>query len=65
MPTLCTEYELLSAPTAEKLSELVNERLAEGWQPHGSPFALGRDLYQAVVLDSEHDKRLRKTSGDG
>jgi hypothetical protein len=65
MPNSCTEYLLLSAPTADRLSELVNERLAEGWQPHGSPFARGRDIYQAVILDPDYEKRLRKTSEDG
>jgi hypothetical protein len=65
MPTFCTEYSLLSATTAKKLSKLVSERLAEGWEPHGSPFARGKDFYQAVILKKEAGKRLRKTSGDG
>ncbi len=34
---LLKKYELLTAPTPEKLNEQVNALLNEGWQPHGSP----------------------------
>ena len=34
---LCREYELIEASWASKLSSLVNEKLAEGWELHGSP----------------------------
>jgi hypothetical protein len=32
------EYELLAAPTVQELSELVNEKLNDGWVLYGYPF---------------------------
>ena len=58
-------YALIEAPTADSLSQLVSVRLAEGWQPYGEPFARKGQFFQAVALEHEVTKRLRKTSEDG
>ena len=60
-----SEYQLVSAPTAEKLSELVNAKLAEGWLLYRGPFAENVQISQAIILKRKADKRLRKTIGDG
>jgi len=60
-----SKYRLVSAPTAEKLSELLCGKLAEGWLLYRGPFAENGQLFQAMILKGKLDKRLRKTSGDG
>ena len=57
-------YELISAPYPAELSEAVNAKLAQGWQPFGHPFADNGEFYQAVVGKLPDDKRLRKTTAD-
>jgi hypothetical protein len=58
------EYGLLSASDSQQLAAKVNERVAEGWQPHGSPFGRPGALFQAVVLSAKAAKRIRRTSED-
>jgi hypothetical protein len=55
------EYELLSATDSKQLTAKVKERIAEGWEPYGTPFGLKGALFQAVVRSA---KRIRKTSED-
>ena len=57
------KYQLVAAPTAEKLSELVCRNLDEGWRLFRGPFAEQGRRFQAMVFKG--DKRLRKTSGEG
>jgi len=53
-------FELLSAPYPVELSEAVNDKLTQGWQLFGHPFAHDGDFYQAMVGKLPDDKRLRK-----
>ena len=58
------DYELASAETACELSELVKERILEGWRLFGKPFPGEGAIYQALVLKGRPEKRLRKTTAD-
>ncbi len=62
--TKVVKYALVSASSSEKLEQQVNERIAKGWQPFGSPFREGREICQALVLFAVDEKRIRKTSDD-
>lgn len=47
------QYVLVTAATADRLTDLVNQRLADGWTLWGPPFYTGRGvdgLGQALVL---------------
>ena len=63
--TQTKSFTLLTAKTADDLSQLVNEHLADGWRLFGKPFFGAGHLYQAVVLKKGSAKRLRKTTEDG
>lgn len=43
------QYFLVSATTAQELSDKVNERLARNWEPIGSPFTEKGTFYQALI----------------
>lgn len=49
-------YEIVEADSAQKLSEMVNEKLASGWELHGGmtaipPGAVGKPrLFQPMVF---------------
>lgn len=43
------QYAILSAPNAQELQNQVNERLARGWEPYGSPFVEKGIYFQAVT----------------
>ena len=58
-------FNLFTAKTADDLSRLVNEHLADGWRLYGKPFFGDGHLYQAVILKEGSEKRLRKTTEDG
>jgi len=44
------------------LKAKVNERIAEGWQPYGTPFAHAGQILQALALTRKAEKPIRKTS---
>lgn len=47
-------YETVSGETTMSLDQLVNQRVPEGWQPHGSPYTNNKGaFFQAIVLDEE------------
>jgi hypothetical protein len=52
--SLITQYDILAA--------MVNDKIAEGWQPFGDPFVLSGHVGQAVVLTAKAEKRIRKNS---
>ena len=58
-------YQLVSSASPSGLSKTVTAKMAEGWEPFGSPFAENGTFCQAMVKTEGCDKRLRKTSGDG
>lgn len=58
------EYDLASAADSQQLKTKVNERIAEGWQPYGTPFTHAGQIVQALVLTRKAEKRIRKTSED-
>ena len=47
-----TEYKLLTAESATKLTNSVNEHLKDGWQVHGSPFVYGMHNQPAMVVQA-------------
>jgi hypothetical protein len=60
-----SSFNLITSKTAEDLSAQVNNHLADGWRLYGKPFFGDGNLYQAVILKEERDKRLRRTTEDG
>ena len=58
-------FNLIASKTADDLSQIVNEHLADGWRLFGKPFFGDGHLYQAVILKKAGAKRLRKTTEDG
>jgi len=56
------EYDLASATDSQQLKAKVNERIAEGWQPYGTPFAHAGQILQALALTRKAEKPIRKTS---
>lgn len=61
---LITRYDILTAGDSQKLAAKVNDKIAEGWQPFGDPFALSGHVGQALVLTASAEKRIRKNSED-
>ena len=59
------EYRMVVAEPSE-LAKTINHRIAEGWQPYGSPFSHGGLVVQALVRNDgdAEGKRIRKTSVD-
>jgi hypothetical protein len=57
-------FELISASKSTELSELVSQRISEGWDLYGSPFTAKGQFFQAVITLRRSEKRLRKTSTD-
>ena len=58
-------FNLITSKTAEDLSAQVNNHLTDGWRLYGKPFFGDGNLYQAVILKKESEKRLRRTTEDG
>ena len=44
-----TEYQLIGAEDATSLNDQVNDLIAKGYQPHGSPYFAGGFHMQAMV----------------
>jgi hypothetical protein len=54
-------YETVSGETTISLDQLVNQRISDGWQPHGSPYTNHNGtLFQAMVLDTEAVEKTKK-----
>ena len=53
--------ELVYSPTLNDLSDVVTDRMVEGWWPLGRPFAQGENFIQAMVLDPTFDERDPET----
>ncbi|EPP5451310.1 DUF6645 domain-containing protein, partial [Escherichia coli] len=52
------KYELITAMTCDELAKALDERLAEGWQPHGAPVAASEPgvpfyLMQALIKSTD------------
>lgn len=53
-------YETVYSETTMSLDQLVNQRISDGWQPHGSPYINpSGTFFQAVVLDEDAAEKLR------
>jgi hypothetical protein len=63
MSRIC-QYSLLAASDSGDLETRVNEQLELGWEPIGGPAAHHGQLVQAMVLSTDSEKRIRKTSED-
>lgn len=46
-------YDVVEAPSIDRLVEGVQERIAGGWQPLSGPFYLNGSHFQAVVWTEE------------
>lgn len=53
------KYKLLTSDNPNKLSEKVTEKLSEGWQLHGSPFA-----YEDWDTDPVYGQAVVKGKGE-
>lgn len=57
MKTRIIAYNIVSSTSAEKLAELVTQKISEGWQPHGTLVhqgnALSGSYSQAVIRHAE------------
>lgn len=49
--SITLEYALVSASHQLPFVEIVNEWIAEGWQPLGGAFVYEGDFYQAMVRE--------------
>lgn len=44
-----TNYKIVSAETVMDLAEFVQKKLDDGWDVHGTPFAFGIRICQAMI----------------
>ena len=53
------EYSVLSSAMVERVSKLVNEQLAEGWQPYGNMFtSLSGNKYIQPMVKYKEDRKI-------
>ena len=58
------EYAVVTGKDSQELATKVNEKLSEGWRPHGGLVVNAKHLLQPIVRRKKPEKRIRKTSAD-
>ena len=47
------EYKTVEGGTPGKLDEQVKDLIAEGYQPYGNPYVVGRQICQAMIKTND------------
>jgi hypothetical protein len=47
------EYKTVEGGTPGKLDEQIKVLIAEGYQPYGNPYVIGRQICQAMIKTSD------------
>jgi hypothetical protein len=47
------EYKTVEGGTPGKLDEQIKDLIAEGYQPYGNPYVIGRQICQAMIKTSD------------
>ena len=57
-------YELVYSPTPGELSQMVSEKIDQGWWPLGTPFVHGERYVQAMVTEKSGYRDPGETTRD-
>ena len=57
-------YELVYSPTPGELSQMVSDKIDQGWWPLGTPFVHGECYAQAMVTEKSDYQGLEETTRD-
>lgn len=57
-------YELVGSPTQAELSQMVRDRIDQGWWPLGTPFVHGENYVQAMTCGTADHRSLHEAAED-